>query len=186
MSDVTIPVNNQFPKTSLQLVLDAINSYNKNYTVFSYMDTANLATTTVETADDWTILQSPYINNFGEGWEIGTHGIKRSAGEPTIRVMADYMVGGQISKVGYIKIAAVLWKSGNADPFTSGVLTTGSIVSGSGGSKSAKTAGDDVNPRGFFQSEIEAGDEIVLVITAEGNGAVLTPEGGSASVHRVY
>ena len=155
-------------------------------TISAYMDINNLATTTVTTAGNWYVINSAFINSFGKYWEAGTTGIKRKSTAPTRKFELEFMVGGQCDEAGDVKIAMV--KNGT---FTSGELTTGSIIPGSGGKDFAdlavQTGGEgEVNPRCFCPPiELEAGDEITLVITAAVSGAIFTPDGGSASAHQV-
>lgn len=149
-------------------------------TVFGY----SMPDTKVFTlADTWYKLEGTFTNEIVNNFSAGTTGIVFD-GEGSQDLEAEYMIGGIADDDCIIKIALV--KNGTFDG-TTGALTAGSVLPGSGGGAEAVViAGSKgfVNARAFWAGELTNGDEITIVYSCDEAGTTFVPDGSSATIHR--
>ena len=148
-------------------------------TAFAYVSTP--VATLMSTADTWYLYKSTFVNSLEGVWEEGTYGIKIASDASELGYEIEFQTGGTIDKNSIVEIGIVKNGVYNA---TSGIMESGTFLDGSNGGASAKTAGDYVNPRCFWQGHLAANDEVALVIKCATSNATFTPLNGSTSAHQ--
>lgn len=134
-------------------------------------------------ADTWYVLKGAFTNEINEGFGFGTTGIKYI--DPVTRNLeAEYMLGGISDDDAVYRIGLV--KNGTFDE-TTGELTVGSVLPGSGGGAEAVVLAGSrgfVNMRGFWAGSVAENDELTIVYQCDNAGTELSPTGASASIHK--